>query len=283
MADRNTVEAIVRKVRPGKDQKEKDILAVEEPLEIRLAYDRNGVPVQRSISVTMRTPGNDSELAVGFLYTENIISSREEIKDVSQAFSKKGGFSEENVVCVQLVPGKKIDLGGLERHFYTTSSCGVCGKASLEALKLTYRFPIIPAQPVFQSRIVNSLPDILHSTQSVFESTGGLHAAGLFDQEGNQQVIREDVGRHNAVDKVIGHELLSGRIPLSNLCLLVSGRTSFEILQKALAAGIPLVAGIGAPSSLAVEVANSFKMTLLGFVRDNRFNIYSSPERIVAK
>ena len=283
MADRNTVEAIVRKVRPGEDQKEKDILAVEEPLEIRLAYDRHGVSVQRSVSVTMRTPGNDSELAVGFLYTENIISSREEIKDISQAFSERGGFSGENVVCVRLVPGKKIDLGRLNRHFYTTSSCGVCGKSSLEALKLTHRFPILPAQPVFQSRIVNSLPDILHSTQSVFEATGGLHAAGLFDQEGNQHVIREDVGRHNAVDKVIGHELLGGRIPLSNLCLLVSGRTSFEILQKALAAGIPLVAGVGAPSSLAVEVANSFKMTLLGFVRDNRFNIYSSPERIVAK
>ena len=272
----------MRKVRQGKDQRENDVLAVEEPLEIRLAYDRNGVAVQRSVSVTMRTPGNDSELAAGFLLTENIISSREEIEEISQVFSEKGGSYEQNVVCVRLVSGKKIDLGRLDRHFYTTSSCGVCGKASLEALRLTSRFPITPAQPVFHSHTVHRLPDILHSTQSVFESTGGLHAAGLFDREGNQQVIREDVGRHNAVDKVIGHELLSRRLPLSDLCLLVSGRTSFEILQKALAAGVPLVAGVGAPSSLAVEVADSFKMTLLGFVRDNRFNIYSAPERILS-
>ncbi len=281
MAVRNTVDAVVRKVRPGYDQRETDILAVEEPLEIRLAYSRKGVAVQRSISVTMRTPGNDFELAAGFLFTEDIISEWEEIEEISQVLDESRGCYQENVVCVRLVEGTTVDLGRLERHFYTTSSCGVCGKASLEALKLSSRFSIPPPEPTIHSRTVHGLPQILHESQSVFESTGGLHAAGLFDRDGNLRVLREDVGRHNGVDKVVGHELRSGRLPLSNLCLLVSGRTSFEILQKALAAGIPLVAGVGAPSSLAVEVANSFKMTLLGFVRDNRFNIYSAPERII--
>ncbi len=280
MHEQSTIRASVKRIHSDGEKSDSDVLAVEEPLEIRLAYTREGTLVNRSISVTMRTPGHDFELAEGFLFTEGIVSSFHEIASIERVESKEGVKDSGNIVCVCLRDGVSVDLKRLERHFYTTSSCGVCGKASLEALKLHSMFPISPTRPVVSSALIHELPAILRAEQALFDSTGGLHASALFDAEGKLLLLREDVGRHNAVDKIIGAALAEDWIPLESRCLFVSGRTSFEIMQKALAAGIPLVAGVGAPSSLAVEIANTFHMTLLGFVRDNRFNIYSDPQRI---
>ena len=280
MPESNTIEAAVRRVRRDSGERAVDILAVEEPLEIRLAYLRGANRVHRSISITMRTPGHDFDLAAGFLYSEGIIGSAGEITCISRAQSERGGVESDNVVCVELKEGVTVDLKQLERHFYTTSSCGVCGKASLDALRVEARHAIPPAKPVVRPSVIHKLPQILRREQQVFESTGGLHASALFDPWGNLELLREDVGRHNALDKLVGAKLQEDALPLDKFCLLVSGRTSFEIMQKALLAGLPLVAGVGAPSSLAVELANTYHITLLGFVRDGRFNIYSDPQRI---
>ena len=240
-----------------------DLLAVEEPLEIRLGG--------RTVSITMRTPGQDPELAAGFLFTEGILSGAAQIQGVR---------SSKNSITIDLKPEVEVDFDRLERHFYTTSSCGVCGKASIEALRMQGCPVLAPQSPMMASSVIQGLPEVLRADQHVFERTGGLHGAALFDAQGKLLVLREDVGRHNAVDKVIGEEFLAGRIPLPQTLLLVSGRASFELTQKSLMAGIPILAAVGAPSSLAVETAQRFNMTLLGFVRDGRFNIYSGASRI---
>ena len=252
-----------------------DLLAVEEPLEIQLGYERKGWRVHKSVSITMRTPGADRELAAGFLFTEGILTEAAQIDEICVS------DEDENVVRVELGAGVAVDLRRLERHFYTASSCGVCGKASIAALNLNARQPRPAAGPVFDAAIIHAVPDALRAAQSVFEQTGGLHAAALFDTAGCLDGLREDVGRHNAVDKLIGAQLLAGRaLPLSGRGLFVSGRASFELVQKALAAGLPLLAAVGAPSSLAVELAQTHGMTLLGFVRNGRFNIYAGEARI---
>ena len=253
---------------------EQDLLAVEEPLEIRLSYQYENEFIQKSISITMRTPGNDFDLAAGFLFTEGIIQQSEQIAGLQHC------GTQNNVVKITLAKNVSIDFDRLQRHFYTSSSCGVCGKTSIEALHAT-ACPVLPKNNFgFHTAIIHGLPAKLRAAQSVFDSTGGLHAAALFDADGNLQILREDVGRHNAVDKLIGAQLQSGKIPLHKNLLLVSGRVSFELVQKALMGGIPILAAVGAPSSLAVELANNFGMTLLGFVRDDRFNIYCGAERI---
>ena len=251
-----------------------DFLAVEEPLEIQLGYSRRSLRVHKSISITMRTPGSDAELAAGFLFTEGIVTDPAQIDAIR--------LDEPNVARVELADGVPVDLQRLERHFYTTSSCGVCGKASIAALDLGPRPRLDPtAGPVFDAGTIHALPDALRETQAVFERTGGLHAAALFDPAGAIVARREDVGRHNAVDKLIGAQLLSGAAgACAGRGLLVSGRASFELVQKALAAGVPLLAAVGAPSSLAVELAAARGMTLLGFVRGQRFNIYAGERRI---
>jgi FdhD protein len=257
-----------------------DSLAIEEPLEIRLGYMRDGNHLHRNISITMRTPGQDKELATGFLLTEGIISGKNQIDTIEYPYQTEGEVKTDNTILINLKANVVFDFKRLERHFYTTSSCGVCGKASLEALYLR-ECPVIPrATPVISADCIHRLPAILRERQTVFSSTGGLHAAALFDDQGNLLDLKEDVGRHNAVDKLIGAQILNENIPLHDNLMLVSGRTSFDILQKALAASIPIVAAVGAPSSLAVELANTFKITLLGFVRDERFNIYSEAQRI---
>jgi FdhD protein len=249
-----------------------DLLAVEEPLEIRLGG--------QTVSITMRTPGNDFELAAGFLFTEGILTGRDQIGVISHTKNKTNPRQGGNSVSVELKADVEIDFNRLERHFYTSSSCGVCGKASIEALEVQ-GCPMLPRDGLLASAgVIHSLPDALRQQQAVFESTGGLHAAALFDVAGNLTCLREDVGRHNAVDKLIGAEFLAGRTPLAGRMVLVSGRTSFELVQKCLVAGIPLLAAVGAPSSLAVELARRFQMTLLGFVRDRRFNVYSGGWRI---
>jgi FdhD protein len=268
--------AEVRVVRMNDDgpAERPDVLAVEEPLEIRVGLDEDGRRVRRSVSITMRTPGHDAELAVGFLFTEGIITVREQVAGVRPCGSG-------NAVRVDLPPGVAVDLSRLERHFYASSSCGVCGKASLEAIRVACGEPPARGRPVVDAAVIRRLPGLLRMSQSAFDRTGGLHASGLFDAAGHLLALREDVGRHNALDKVIGAEFLAGRTPLRDAVLLVSGRASFELIQKAAVAGIPILAAVGAPSSLAVELARERGITLLGFVCADRFNIYSGGDRIV--
>lgn len=258
---------------------EEDLLAVEEPLEIRIGYSADGRRVHNPISITMRTPGDDDELAVGFLFTEGIVHHRDQIREVRYCGPVENGSAATNTIRVDLADDVGIDLKRLERHFYTTSSCGVCGKSSIDALRTGA--PPLPADTIAVSReTLNSLSQKLRDAQSIFEQTGGLHASALFDAHGSLDVLREDVGRHNALDKVIGRKFLDGHTPLNDRLLLVSGRASFELVQKALMAGIPIMAAVGAPSSLAVELAREFGMTLIGFLREGRFNIYCGEERV---
>lgn len=270
----------IRRVVGVQSHADEDVLAVEEPLEIRLATHEGDRVVERSLSITMRTPGHDLELAAGFLATEGIVRDRRDITNLRPCGPPVGPGLTRNVVRVELAPGTPVDVGRLERHFYTTSSCGVCGKASLEALRVADRPPLAPDAPKLSAALIHQLPDRLREAQSVFERTGGLHAAALFAPDGTLQALREDVGRHNAVDKLVGAAFLDGRWPLSDCLLLVSGRASFELVQKALVAGIPAMAAVGAPSSLAVALAAEAGMTLLGFVRQGRYNVYAGASRL---
>lgn len=250
-----------------------ETLAVEEPLEIRI----NGTPV----TVTMRTPGSDIELAQGFLLTEGVISRREDVVTARYC----GGRDEEgtntyNVLDVTLAPGVRPPDLDVTRNFYTTSSCGVCGKASLEAVRLISRFSPGDDSAAVSAATLQALPDQLRSAQKVFASTGGLHAAALFGVDGSVLAVREDIGRHNAVDKVVGWALEHDRIPLGATVLLVSGRASFELTQKALMSGIPVLAAVSAPSSLAVSLAEESGITLVAFLREASMNVYTRPDRI---
>ena len=266
----------VRLVEDGAARVRPDSLATEEPMEVRLISGG----VRRTIAVTMRTPGSDFELAAGFLYGEGAISSPEEIEKISYCVDADVGAEQRyNIVNVELRGGNAFDPRPLERSFYTTSACGVCGKASLDQLELR-GYPQLPPGPELEPEIVYSLPEKLREAQGLFEETGGLHAAGLFDAGGDLLALREDVGRHNATDKLVGWALLEGRLPLHDHLVMVSGRTSYEILQKCVASGVPIVCAVSAPSSLAVDVARRFGVTLVGFLRDNRFNVYSAPERV---
>jgi FdhD protein len=270
--NRTILTAPIQKIEGHSSSPCQDLLAVEEPLEIRVA--------DRPVSITMRTPGNDFELAAGFLFNEGIIEGAHQIRDIHWSRPGENPRQAGNSVTVEIEAGAEIDFDRLERHFYTTSSCGVCGKASIEALEMQ-GCPRLPRDsPIVDVPVIHRLPGVLRSEQAVFERTGGLHAAALFDSVGELLLVREDVGRHNAVDKLIGAEVLERRTPLSDRVILVSGRASFELVQKALMAGIAILAAVGAPSSLAVETARRFNMTLVGFVRGERFNIYSGASRI---
>jgi FdhD protein len=266
----------VRVVEDGGMRVRPDTLATEEPMEIRLLMG----DTKQTVAVTMRTPGADFELAAGFLYGEGIIKSPEDIAKISYCVDRDIDAAQQyNIVNVELRGGHDYDLRPLERHFYTTSACGVCGKASLEQLELR-GCPVIAPGPEVSAETIYSLPENLREAQGLFDATGGLHAAALFDPEGNLLALREDVGRHNATDKLVGWALLEGRLPLSGHIVMVSGRSSFEILQKCLTAGVPFVCAISAPSSLAVDVAGEFGMTLVGFLRERRFNVYAGQERV---
>lgn len=266
----------VRVVESGRMRVRPDSLATEEPMEIRLIAGET----RQTVAVTMRTPGADFELAAGFLYGEGIISSRDEIKKISYCVDPDVDAEQQyNIVNVELRGNRDYDLRSLERHFYTTSACGVCGKASLEQLELR-GCPVIAPGPEVSAETIYSLPEKLREAQGLFDATGGLHAAALFGADGKLLALREDVGRHNATDKLIGWALMENRLPLSENVVMVSGRSSFEILQKCLTAGVPIVCAISAPSSLAVDVARQFGITLVGFLRNERFNVYSAPERV---
>ena len=250
-----------------------DVLAVEKPLEIRLGCEVDGRRVHRAVSITMRTPGHDLELAVGFLFTEGILTEPGHLEGVRLC-------GEGNVARVDLRAGIAVDLERLKRHSYMSSSCGVCGKASVEAVRVSPRDRLRKGRPVVETSLIHRLPETLRSAQAVFARTGGLHAAALFDPGGTLRCLREDVGRHNALDKLIGAQFLAGRTPLLDGVLLVSGRVGFELVQKAAVAGVPIMAAVGAPSSLAVDLAREHGLTVLGFVREGRFNIYTEADRI---
>jgi FdhD protein len=271
-----------------------DAVAVEEPLEIQLVYGAADDRKTKSISITMRTPGNDKELAAGFLMTEGVLRDMTHIAAIGvpiaadTAVARAAGSGKMSVptgmrsqtIRVELSPEVEVSMSTLERNFYTTSSCGVCGKASLLALRTLCP---LPQQDNFQIRsdVLCSLPQQIQTAQVAFRKTGGLHAASLFTADGSLRSLREDVGRHNALDKLLGEAFLDDAVPLRDYVLLLSGRASFELLQKAVMGGIPMVAAIGAPSSLAIEVAREFSITLVGFLRPESFNIYSAPGRVL--
>ncbi|MFE6649614.1 formate dehydrogenase accessory sulfurtransferase FdhD [Nocardioides sp. NPDC057772] len=272
---RVTVGRPVLRVRDGVVSRRPDKLAAEEPMEIRV----NGRP----LTVTMRTPGGDFDLAVGFLVSEGVVHSADDVASVRYcAGATADGGNTYNVVDVGLAAHVPPPDASLERSFYTTSSCGLCGKASLEAVRTSSAWSVAEDTLRVTPELLTVLPERLREAQRVFDSTGGLHAAGLFDAEGNLLCIREDVGRHNAVDKVIGHALREGMVPLRNSMLMVSGRASFELVQKAVMAGIPLLAAVSAPSSLAVDLADDNGLTLVGFLRGSSMNVYAGIDRIAA-
>ena len=273
--DRAVVEAWVDELCTGQAVRHPDLLAVEEPLEIRLRHGKSRGRVDATISITMRTPGHDEELAIGYLFTEGIIS---DIEDVA-AVHKCGPSGCSNFIRLDLRPHVLVDLTRLRRHGFTSSSCGVCGKTSIAAIGVGLNKSIGDGQ-LYDPQVIYSLPASLRSAQAVFACTGGLHAAGLFSGNGQLLLIREDVGRHNAVDKLIGAGLKTSNLSFGNCLIVLSGRASFELVQKAAVAGIPLLAAVGAPSSLAVDLARRCGMTLLGFVRDDRFNIYTGSNRL---
>ncbi len=270
------VRARVWKAEGGEVRAAEDALAVEEPLEIRLSAGGQ----EKTVAVTMRTPGADKELALGFLYGEGVIHACDEVRRVTvlaDPWARAGQPS--NVLAVELTATELPELAALERHFFASSACGVCGKAGIANLRL--RMPRLEASgPTISAAVLSSLPERLRAAQSVFAATGGLHAAALFTPEGELLAVREDVGRHNATDKLVGWALGEGRLPLASGVVLVSGRSSFEIVQKCVAAGVPIVASVSAPSSLAVALAEEVGATLVGFLRDERFNVYSGRERI---
>ncbi len=261
----------------GAAQSKSDQLAVEDPMEIRIVSgpsdDRRG----KSLSITMRTPGNDFELAAGFLFTEGIVANRSQI--VEMEFCGPMVDQRQNIVRVYLAESHQVDVKSLQRNFYTTSSCGICGKASLDAIR-AQGIKSIPVGIQVDSKVINGLPGVLRASQTVFHHTGGIHAAGFFDASGNLISLHEDVGRHNAVDKLIGNHFVAGDLDFGQHMMVVSGRASFELVQKAATAGVPVLIAVGAPSSLAVELAEDFGITLLGFTSTTRFNIYSGAERI---
>jgi len=250
-----------------------DFLVVEEPLEITIsALESKPILHKKPVSITMRTPAHDKELAIGFLYGEGMLTSKNQIKNIRQ---------EENKIDIVLHKGEHIDLKKLDRHFYTTSSCGVCGKASIESLEVTKPVVISPYKLSITTSTTLNLPDLLRKNQTLFTQTGGIHAAGLFSQDGHLLCLREDVGRHNAMDKLIGYYFLESNLPLDQSILVLSGRASFELLQKAIMAGIQIVISIGAPSSLALALSQKYNITLIGFVKGKRFNIYHGKQRII--
>jgi FdhD protein len=297
--NRPLLEISVEKIVGQSSVLDQDSVAIEEPLEIQIGYGPTDARARKSITVTMRTPGHDSELAVGFLLTEGVVRdaadilsivnplekiSEQPVEQSDSAVDTPDSFfsrsSRMNVVRVDLAPDVEVNISTLERNFYTTSSCGICGKASLLALRAV-------CPPRFRNNfsigagVLHKLPEHLREAQRVFERTGGLHGAGLFDASGNLLSLREDVGRHNAVDKLLGAQFLGDRTPLRDNLLLLSGRASFELLQKAVMAGLPMVAAVGAPSSLAVQVAREFDVILIGFLRENRFNVYHGANRVL--
>jgi FdhD protein len=281
--DSSCVRVPITRLEGGASTTADDVLAVEEPLAIRLISEQLGKRRGKTVSVTMRTPGHDRELAVGFLLGEGLIHSIADIANVDHCEATESDEGYRNTVCVGLKPEVEIDFERLNRNFYMTSSCGVCGKASLDAIEVQGVRPLPSNGPRVSATVLYRLPELLRAAQPVFQRTGGLHASALFDLEGRLLRLREDVGRHNALDKLIGASLLAGE--QESLCeriVLLSGRASFELIQKAVLARVPIVVAIGAPSSLAVQLAERYGLTLAGFLRGDRCNVYAGADRLTS-
>lgn len=277
---RRRTREIVRFADSGFEQTN-DFLATEEPFEIRVVFGPKEKRKDRSLSITMRTPGHDHELAAGFLLGEGIIKSSLDIDQFESTGSKTEGTEDTNQLCVHLADRVAFDFGSLQRNFYTTSSCGICGKASLEAVRAQLSDGVKEASITVTPEVITSMPKLLRERQETFDETGGLHAAGLVSADGQLIACFEDVGRHNALDKLIGSQLLGGNETMPDGIVVVSGRASFELVQKVISAGIPVLVAVGAPSSLAAELAEEFGVTLVGFTSTTRFNIYAHPHRIL--
>ena len=265
----------------GTNKEVSDEVAVEEPLEFHIAFGPQASREQRNIAITMRTPGNDFQLVLGFLYSEGIIQNIGDVIGISRIDDLEDRSNRENTVLVELDEALTVDLEKI-RNFYINSSCGICGSQVIENIGSLKQYAFNSVDFIISESVLRKLPERLQISQEIFSNTGGLHASALFDQKGSIQNLYEDVGRHNALDKLIGQELQNNNLPLSNYGLILSGRTSFELVHKAALAGIPIIVSIGAPSSLAIEAAWEYKITLVGFLNPGRFNIYSYPKRIIS-
>jgi FdhD protein len=280
MASSSIIHLPITKVNHAAITQTLDALAIEEPLEIRLEFGPKNNRQKQNISVTMRTPGNDKELALGFLFTEGIITQQKDVDQIAHSFIACAE-DRENTILLSLHEDTIPNLRNTERNFYTTSSCGVCGKGSISAIRTVSVYQDQQDDNFISAAILHELPTSLSKHQKIFADTGGLHASALFMPNGELVLVREDVGRHNALDKLIGAAINNNWLPLTKNILLLSGRASFELVQKAAMAGITVIAAVGAPSSLAVELANEFNITLIGFLRNERFNIYTAAHRIL--
>jgi FdhD protein len=280
MKSRSQVSAVsIQRIKENNQEMVDDLLAAEEPLQIRLQFAYGDLWQEESLAVTMRTPGNDFELATGFLLAENVINDLQDLEFIRYCRQVKQE-EEGNVVIVKLAPHVSFDMKRLERHFYMNSSCGVCGKSAIDAVICNDNALAVKRSQKISINLIRQLNNTLEKKQTVFRHTGGLHASALFNLEGECLILREDVGRHNAFDKVVGAALSLEMLPLNESLILLSGRVSFELVQKSVKAGIPIIVAVGAPSSLAVELAVAKGITLIGFLREERFNVYSFPERI---
>ena len=273
----------VLKFKTNKSKEVDDQVSIEEPLEIIIRYKNNENWIENTISITMRTPGDDEDLVRGFLFNERVIEKIDYIESIKLAGDTVGQYKLKNKAVVTINNSENIDIDKIKRNFLTNSSCGVCGKTSLDSLEIIKKDKILKSIPKINHEIIMNSPFTLRENQSEFAKTGGIHASGLFDKKGNIIALREDVGRHNALDKLIGSVLNENLLDNSSQFLTCSGRLNFDLVQKALMANIGVLVGVGAPTSLAVDLAKKFNMTLVGFVKDKSFNIYSNNERIIIK
>ena len=271
----------VHKFKSDTYEEKDDLISIEEPLEISLKFEKENKTITQLLSITMRTPGQDEDLVRGFLYNEQIIKDIKHISSIEKFGDKVGQYNIQNKILVTLNDSSNVDITKIKRDFLTNSSCGVCGKSSLDALEVIKQDKTPKLEPKLNSKIIISAPDILRNNQTEFAQTGGIHASGLFNKDGTLINVKEDVGRHNALDKLIGNALINGQIDPSNQFITCSGRLNFELIQKVLMTNIGIVIGVGAPTSLAIDLANKFDMTLIGFVKKDSYNVYTNSQKVI--
>ena len=271
----------VHKFKSNTCEEKDDLISIEEPLEISLKFEKENQTITQLLSITMRTPGQDEDLVRGFLYNEQIIKNIKHISSIEKFGDKVGQYNIQNKILVTLNDSSNVDITKIKRDFLTNSSCGVCGKSSLDALEVIKQDKTPKLEPKLNSKIIISAPDILRNNQTEFAQTGGIHASGLFNKDGTLINVKEDVGRHNALDKLIGNALINGQIDPSNQFITCSGRLNFELIQKVLMTNIGIVIGVGAPTSLAIDLANKFDMTLIGFVKKDSYNVYTNSQKVI--
>lgn len=271
----------VNKFKSDTHEEKDDLISIEEPLEISLKFEKENKTITQLLSITMRTPGQDEDLVCGFLYNEQIIKDIKHISSIEKFGDKVGQYNIQNKILVTLNDSSNVDITKIKRDFLTNSSCGVCGKSSLDALEVIKQDKTPKLEPKLNSKIIISAPDILRNNQTEFAQTGGIHASGLFNKDGTLINVKEDVGRHNALDKLIGNALINGQIDPGNQFITCSGRLNFELIQKVLMTNIGIVIGVGAPTSLAIDLANKFDMTLIGFVKKDSYNVYTNSQKVI--